>query len=473
MAHDAIVVGSGPNGLAAAVTLAQAGLSVLVREAAPTIGGGMRSAELTLPGYVHDTCSAVHPLAAASPFFRQLPLADHGLELVQPPLALAHPFDDGEAAAIGRAPEDSFGLGDDALRYTRRFADLRDDWGNLENALLGPITRIPRHPVALTRFGLRALLPATTFARRAFRDERGRALFAGAAAHSVTPLEHPGTAAYGLVLLTLAHVAGWPVARGGSQSIANALADHLTSLGGEIRAGDRLESLDETRGAKLVLLDIGPRQLVDVAGSTLPSRYTRALERFRYGSGVFKLDYALREPIPWRDPHCARAATVHLGGTLEEIAASERAAWGSTPAERPFVILAQQSLFDASRAPDGKQTAWAYCHVPNGSTFDMADRIEAQIERFAPGFRDIVEERVARGPREFEQENPNLVGGDINGGANTLLQLVRRPTIARVPYRTPIKGVYLCSASTPPGGGVHGMCGHLAAKVALADLRRG
>jgi phytoene dehydrogenase-like protein len=470
VSHDAIVVGSGPNGLAGAVTLAQAGLSVLVREGAATAGGGMRSAELTLPGFVHDTCSAVHPLAAASPFLRQLPLADHGLELVQPPLALAHPFDDGDAAAIARAPDESFGLGDDAAGYARRFTRLRDDWRHLENALLGPIVHVPRHPVALARFGLQAVLPATRFARRAFAEERGRALFAGAAAHSVTPLEHPATAAYGLVLLTLAHVAGWPVARGGSQAIADALTAHLVSLGGEVRTDDRLESLDETRDAKLVLLDIGPRQLLEVTGDRLPSRYRHALERFRYGSGVFKLDYALGEPIPWRDPHCARAATVHLGGTLDEIALSERAAWRGTHADRPFVILAQQSLFDSTRTPDGKHTAWAYCHVPNGSSFDMADRIEAQIERFAPGFRDVVLERRARGPHDFEQDNPNIVGGDVNGGANTLLQLVRRPTLSRVPYRTPIKGVYLCSASTPPGGGVHGMCGHLAAKVALADL---
>ena len=330
--------------------------------------------------------------------------------------------------------------------------------------------RLPRHPVALSRFGAQAALPATTFARHAFTGERARAVFAGAAAHSITALERPGTSAYGLVLLALAHVAGWPVARGGSQSIADALAAHLRTLGGEIRTGDRVESLAEARGARIVLLDIGPRQLAAIAGEALPGRYVRSLERFRYGPGVFKLDYALSEPIPWRDPLCMRAATVHLGGTLAEIAASERGMWRGAHVERPFVILAQQTLFDPTRAPEGKHTAWAYCHVPNGSSFDMADRIEAQIERFAPGFRGVVEERRERGPREFELENPNLVGGDINGGANTLLQLVRRPTLARVPYRTPIKGVYLCSASTPPGGGVHGMCGHLAARVALADL---
>jgi phytoene dehydrogenase-like protein len=469
--HDAVVVGSGPNGLAAAVTLAEAGLSVLVREGAGTIGGGTRSAELTLPGFVHDICSAVHPLAAASPFFRRLPLAEHGLELVQPPLAVAHPLEGAPAAAVGRDPGAVAGLGEDTRAYARLFGRLRDDWSRLEDALLGPLPRLPRHPLALARFGVRAGLPSTVFARRAFDGEAARALFGGAAAHSVLPLGQPGTAAFGLVLLSLAHVGGWPIARGGSLAIADALASYLRSLGGEIEVSAPVKSLAELAGARLVLLDVGPRGLDAIAGTALPARYRRRLQAFRYGPGVFKVDYALSEPIPWADPACAGAGTVHLGGRLEELAASEREPWRGRHAERPFVLLSQPTLFDPSRAPAGKHVAWAYCHVPNGSQVDMTAAVDRQIERFAPGFGDVVLARSARGPRELEHDNPNLVGGDVNGGANTLLQLVRRPTVARTPYRTPLRGVYLCSASTPPGGGVHGMCGYLAASAALADLR--
>jgi phytoene dehydrogenase-like protein len=465
---DAVVVGSGPNGLAAAIALAEAGLAVRVLEGEETIGGGCRSAELTLPGFTHDVCSAVHPLAVASPFLRRLPLAAHGVEWVYPPAELAHPFDDGTAAVLERSLEaTAAGLGEDGDRYRRLIAPLASGSDALLEALLGPI-RPPRHPLAVARFSTRALMPAASVAGR-FSGVRARALFAGAAAHSMLPLERRPSAAFGLVLCLLAHTAGWPFARGGSQAIADALAEHLRSLGGEIETGRAVRSLAELGRAAPVLLDVTPRQLVALGGDRLPARYRAKLARYRYGPGVFKLDWALDGPIPWRAPECARAATVHLGATLEEIAVSERAVWRGEIAERPFVILAQQSLFDASRAPGGKHTAWAYCHVPNGSGVDVGARIEAQVERFAPGFRETILARSAMGPAELEAHNPNNVGGDINGGAADLRQMLARPVASFSPYSTPLEGVYLCSASTPPGGGVHGMCGYHAA---LAALRR-
>lgn len=467
-AYDAVVVGAGPNGLAAAIVLARAGRSVLVREANETIGGGARSAELTLPGFIHDICSAVHPLAAGSPFFRTLPLAEHGLEWVFPPAPLAHPFDDGTAAVLERSVEATAAtLGADAGAYRKLMGRLAADWPLLENALLGP-PKWPRHPLALARFGLRALRPARRLAEGWFKGARARALFAGLAAHSFLPLEKVPSAAFGLVLGITGHAIGWPVPRGGAQRIADALASYFRSLGGEIETGARVGSIDELPPARAVLCDVTPRQLVCIAGHRLPSGYRRKLGRYAYGPAVYKIDWALDGPVPWRAKECARAGTVHLGGTSEEVAASERAAWRGEHAEKPFVLVAQPSLFDSERAPAGKHTLWAYCHVPFGSDVDMTERIERQVERFAPGFRDRVLARRVMSPADLERHNANLVGGDINGGAQTLRQLFTRPT--RSLYSTPLKGLYICSSSTPPGGGVHGMCGHAAALRALRDV---
>jgi phytoene dehydrogenase-like protein len=469
---EVIVVGSGPNGLAAAIVLARAGLSVRVLEAADTIGGGARSAELTLPGFVHDVCSAIHPLGAASPLFRMLPLQEHGVEWIEPSAALAHPFDDGTAALLERSPEAAApALGEDDRRWRRLFAPLARDAEPLLDEVLAPL-HVPSHPLALARFGARAALPATALARLSFRDAKARGLFAGLAAHSMLPLARPPSGAFGLMLGLLGHAVGWPFPRGGSQRLSDGLASYLRSLGGEIETGHRVESLAELKGTRPVLLDVTPRGLLALAGDRLPSRYRRGLERYRYGPGVFKLDLALDGPIPWRAEECTRAGTVHLGATLEEIAASEAAAWRGEIAERPYVLLAQQSLFDASRAPAGQHTVWAYCHVPNGSTIDVTERIERQIERFAPGFRDRILARSALGPADIERHNANNVGGDINGGAATLSQLFTRPVARLSPYTTPLPGVFLCSASTPPGGGVHGMCGYHAAQAALRFLDR-
>jgi phytoene dehydrogenase-like protein len=407
-------------------------------------------------------------MAAASPFFRDLPLADHGLEWIEPPLPLAHPLDGGEAVVLWRSVgETAAALGADARAYRRVFEPLVRDWERLEGAVLGPLVRVPRHPLALARFGVSGLWPATRFARRSFAGEPARALFAGLAAHSILPLEKVASASFGLVLGVTGHAVGWPLPRGGSQALADALASYLRSLGGEIATGAPVESLDELDGARTVLCDVTPRQFLALAGSRLTGRYRRALERYRYGPGVFKLDWALSAPIPWSAPQCEQAGTVHLGGTLEEIAASERAPARAETSDRPFVLLAQPTMFDPSRAPEGQHTAWAYCHVPNGSRADLTDAIESQLERFAPGFRERVLARNAMAPADLERRNPNLVGGDIGGGSNELRQLVARPALRPVPYATPLDGVYLCSASTPPGGGVHGMCGYLAARAAL------
>jgi phytoene dehydrogenase-like protein len=468
---DAIVVGSGPNGLAAAIALAQAGRSVVVFEAADTIGGGTRSAALTLPGFVHDVCSAVHPFALASPFFRTLPLASHGLRWIDPPAAIAHPFDDGSAVLVERSIErTSLQLGSDAGAYRSLMAWLVADWPKLEPAVLGP-PHWPRHPLALARFGSLALGSASGVARRLFRGERARAVFAGIAAHAMRPLEMTLTAGVGLALGATAHLVGWPVPRGGSQRIADALASYLRSLGGEIVTGRSVRSLDDLPKARAILCDLTPRPLLRIAGPQFPFSYRRKLERYRYGLAAYKVDWALEGPIPWRAPQCAQAATVHLGDSLSEISMSEREAWAGRNPERPYVLVTQPSLFDPDRAPAGKHTAWAYCHVPNGSDFEMLGRVESQIERFAPGFRDRVLARSVLAPAELERRNANLIGGDIAGGVVDLRQYFTRPT--RSLYSTPVKGLYICSSSTPPGVGVHGMCGFHAAQRALKEVLGG
>lgn len=469
---QATIIGSGPNGLAAAIELARAGYSVTVREAADAIGGGARSAELTLPGFVHDICSTVHPLGVASPFFKTLPLEEYGLEWIYPPAAVAHPFDDGTAALLETSIEktgETFGNASDAAAYRKLMQPMVDDWEKLAPDLLGPLG-VPRHPISYTRFGLRAMRSAEGLVKSHFKGEKARAIFAGIAAHAMLPLDRMFTASFGLVLGIAGHAAGWSIARGGSQKIADALSSYLRSLGGEIITGAPVETIDDLLTPDAVVLcDLTPRGLLRVARKHLPDGYRRKLERFRYGSAAYKIDWALDAPIPWRAKECLRSATVHLGCTLEEIMAAEAAAEKGLPAGKPFVLVAQQSLFDSTRAPQGKHTAWAYCHVPNNSTFDMTERIENQIERFAPGFRDCILARNVMPPAALERHNANLVGGNISGGSSDLSQLFLRPT--RRLYRTPTSGLYICSSSTPPGGGVHGMCGYYAARAVLKDRK--
>lgn len=442
--YDAVVVGSGPNGLSAAIELAKAGLSVILFEAKKEIGGGLRSYELTLPGFIHDMCSAIHPLAFSSPFFSKLPLKDFGLQWIKSPLALVHPFDDEEAVTI----EDE--------TFTQVFAN---QWDKLQEEILAPL-HVPHHPLLLARFSYYGLKSAERFCRK-YKTQNQKALFAALAAHSFLPLNKPLSAAFGIVLATLAHVNGWPFVKGGSQKLAQALASYFESLGGKIVTGTEICELPE---AKAVFFDTGPRELLKMAKFPLP--YQKKLLNFRYGPGVFKIDWALKEAIPWKDKKCLLAATVHLGGKMEEISLSERQVWQGIPPQKPFIILAQQSLFDSSRAPEKKHTAWAYCHIPPYSDFDMTERIENQIERFAPGFKEIILAKSKMTAKQMQDYNPNYVGGDINGGLQNLGQLFSRPKLLN-PYATPLKGVYLCSSSTPPGGGVHGMCGYLAAKSYL------
>ena len=469
--YDAVVVGAGPNGLAAALTLVRAQKSVLVVEAAPTIGGGTRTAELTLPGFRHDLCSAILPLAVGSPFFKTVPLAENGVEWIDPPLAVAHPLDDGTAGALARSiDETARALGPDGAAWRRLFGPLVAGWDEIAPALLGPVLRVPRHPLRMAGFGLRAVWPAATLARRLFRTERARGLFAGLAAHAILPLEDPLTAAFGLVLGMTGHAVGWPLPRGGSQAVGDALAALVRAQGGEIVTDAPVARLDDLPESRVTLFDVTPRQLVAIAGGRLPARYRRRLERYRYGPGVFKVDAALDGPIPWKAAECGRAGTVHLGGTLGEIAAAEAAVWRGEHPERPFVLVAQQSLFDPTRAPAGKHTLWAYCHVPNGSTVDMTERILGQVERFAPGLRDRILSVATHGPAALERQNANYIGGDIGGGANVVDQMIGRPAWKLDPYATPAPGIYLCSSATPPGGGVHGMCGYLAARSALKSF---
>jgi len=471
--YDAVVVGAGPNGLSAAITLALAGSSVLVLEAKETIGGGCRSAELTLPGFIHDPCATIHSLGETSPFFRSLPLNEYGVEWVYPLASLAHPLDDGSAVILERSVEmTSQELGEDAKAYAKLFSPLVENWGKLSKELLGPAPVPPRHPFLLARFGLDALLPAATLAKGRFKGKRARALFAGLGAHSIQPLEKTLTSAFGLMLGASAHAGGWPVTRGGSQALVDALAQYLVSLGGEVATNCPVRSQADLPNSRVTLFDVTPKQLLAILGDRLPSGYRKKLGKYRYGPGVCKVDIALDGPIPWKDANCSRAGTVHLGGTLEEIAQGERDVWRGEHPQKPFVILAQQTLFDMSRAPQGKHTVWAYCHVPNGSTEDMSERIEGQIERFAPGFRERILAKTTRTAVEIEEYNPNYIGGDINGGVQDLSQHFTRPTARIVPYSTPLEGIFLCSSSTPPGGGVHGMCGYFAAKAALAVLGR-
>jgi phytoene dehydrogenase-like protein len=466
---SANIVGSGPNGLAAAITLAQRGVAVTVYERNAQVGGAATTAELTLPGFRHDVGSSVYPLGVASPFFRTLPLGAHGLRFIHPEASLAHPLDDGTAVTLEHPIEDTMTQlsAHDGRAWKHLLASLIDDWDVLVDQLMRPLLRLPRHPLGLARFGAEGAMPAAMMARLLFRDERTRALLAGCAAHSVLPLTHVGSSAAGLVLAAAAHTTGWPIVEGGAQSLSNALANYLLSLGGRIYLNAEIEDLAQLDCADVTLFDTGPRSVDRIAGRVLTPSFRTRMRHFNYGPGAFKVDWALAEPIPWRAAECRRAATVHLGGSLAEIARSEAAAFSGRHCDRPYVLLVQPSLFDRTRAPEGRHTAWAYCHVPNGSTVDMTEAIERQVERFAPGFRDCVLARHVWHTQQLEAWNPNLVGGDVAGGAMTISQLVTRPTAHL--YRTSHSQVYLCSASTPPGGGVHGMCGHLAALAALMD----
>jgi phytoene dehydrogenase-like protein len=467
--YDAVVVGSGPNGLAAAIVLQQAGLSVLVMEAKDTIGGGLRSAELTLPGFVHDVCSAIHPLAAGSPFFTKLNLEQHGLEYIYPEISAAHPFDDGTSAVLkGSVHDTAQALGIDGGAYTRLLEPLVKSWPGMAADVLAPL-HFPKHPLDMAAFGLNALRSASSLSKT-FSSKEAKGLFGGMAAHSIQPLSNLATSAIALVLLATGHIHGWPAPVGGSKEIANALSSYFLSKGGKIQTGVLVKSMKDIPQAKAVLFDLTPKQILEIAGERFSPFYKWQLERYRYGMGVFKIDWALDGPIPFTSADCQKAGTVHLGNTFEEIATNEDLTSKGRHVEKPFVLLAQQSLFDSSRAPEGKHTAWAYCHVPNGSTVDMTSAIENQVERFAPGFKDLILAKHTMNTQEIEAYNPNYIGGDINGGIIDLAQLFTRPVISPSPYRTSTKGIYICSSSTPPGGGVHGMCGYHSAKQALKDI---
>ncbi len=467
---DAVVVGSGPNGLAAAVTMAAAGLRVQVIEGAPTIGGGCRTEELTLPGFWHDVCSAAHPLAVASPFFQRFDLAARGVSLARPEVEFAHPLDGGRAAIVSRSVAETAGhLGADGRSYQRLMGPIAEHMDQICQAILAPLRRPPAHPLVLAGYGRRAVLPAATVAGR-WRTQEARAIMAGAAAHAMMPLTAAPTAGIGLMLTGLAHAVGWPVVAGGSARITDALAAALTAAGGSIQTGQWVRSLSELPSATAVLLDVSPRTLALLAGDRLPVRYRAALRRFRYGPGICKVDFALSGPVPWTNQGCRQAGTLHLGGPFEQVAAAEAEVAAGKHPQDPYVLVVQPGVADPSRAPAGYQTLWTYCHVPSGSDVDMTDRIEAQVERFAPGFRDLILARAVRTAASEEAHNPNYVGGDIGVGLQTLRQTVLRPVARWNPYRTPIRGVYLCSSATPPVPGVHGRCGELGALTALRDM---
>ncbi|MGB3587916.1 MAG: NAD(P)/FAD-dependent oxidoreductase [Tunicatimonas sp.] len=468
--YDCVVIGSGPNGLAAAIELQRSGLSVLVLEAKDKIGGGARSEELTLPGFVHDIGSAIHPLGVASPFLSQLPLADHGLDWVYSPAAVAHPLDNGVTITLNRSVEvTADSLGTDARAYRSLMKPIVNNWHQIAPDFLGPF-RFPKYPLKMAEFGLKALRSTTSLANSTFKTLEAKGFFAGLAAHSMLPLEKPATSAAGLVLGALGHVVGWPFPVGGAQSIINALVSYFQSLGGEIKTGCEVNSIADLPPSQATLWNITPWQLLEIEGLSFPTNYRKQLKRFQYGPGIFKVDWALSDPIPFKNPKANQASTIHLGGTIEEIALSERDAWHRKHNQHPYVLLVHQSPFDPTRAPAGKHTAWAYCHVPRYSLQDMTEAIEAQVERFAPGFRDTIIGKHTMHTRQVHQYNPNYIGGDINGGAQSIDQIFTRPTFSLTPYRTAKKGVYICSSSTPPGGGVHGMCGYHAAQTVLRDL---
>jgi phytoene dehydrogenase-like protein len=470
MSPRACVIGAGPNGLAAAIVLAQAGLQVDVFEAEPQPGGAARTLELTLPGFLHDFGSAVHPLAVGSPFFSSLPLSNHGLEWIHSPSVLAHPLDDGTAVTLERdLSAASVHLGRDSQAWRRLMHPFANRWADLSSEVLRPIHLLTRHPWLLARFGVSALLPANALSNFLFREQRTKALFAGLAAHSFLSLDEPLSAASGVLLGAAAHAVGWPIPRGGAQSITSALCGHLSGLGAKIKISARVDKLRDLPKYDVTMCDVTPRQLLQLADGELSAGYRSQLQKFRYGPGVFKVDYALSSPIPWKASECLRAATVHVGGSAAEITASEAAVRRGEHAEHPFILLAQPSLFDATRAPQGKHVAWAYCHVPNGSKVDILEKFERQIERFAPGFRECVAARRVFSPAAIEAMDANLIGGDIGGGAMDLRQFLFRPTWRH--YATSNRHLYLCSSSTPPGAGVHGMCGYHAARIALARLR--